>query len=140
MNGKRLEALSCARERARAESCFTPCHRDDSLLQNFPVRRGVPPVGAAFSFSPVGSSFEQFSKLQECPGVSICAGMKSISRGAVVGCPKIHGKPARIAGAGPGVREGEQEFAVGFCEGKARGKKVRNQTSMKGRDTRQDHE
>ena len=47
------------------EPCFTPCHRRHSLLKNFAERRGMPRWGVAFSFSPVGSSFELFSKLQK---------------------------------------------------------------------------
>jgi hypothetical protein len=86
-------------------------------------------------FSPVGSSFEHFRNCK-IPGGFLCCGMKSISGGVAVEHPKIRGK-TRVNWSGVSVAAEVNKFATGFFEGKARSKKLTNQSSMKGRDTRQ---
>ena len=102
----------------------------------FPEWRGTPLSGAAFGFHPS----VQASNFFETAGfrvVNLYAGGKSISRGAAGEHPKIRRKKLSTW-VELLVATETKRFAAGFFEGKARGKKVKNQTSMKGRDTRQE--
>jgi hypothetical protein len=122
--------------RTVAKGCFPSCQSGESLLHNFPRAASGAAIRDALGFHPSVQASNIFETAKN-RGEFLCCGMKSISGGAAVKHPKIRGK-TRVDRDSVPVAAEISKFAAGFFEGKARSKTIPNQTSMKGRDTRQE--
>jgi hypothetical protein len=95
-------------------------------------------LGGAVLLSPAGSSYYQFRNKQN-RGEEFYRPAKSTGRGATNGNPNINDinndNLMRRAD-----RQRNHEFVPRFCEGKPRSKNNATQTSMKGRNQRQEYE
>jgi hypothetical protein len=108
----------------------------DSLLETTTEAAKGAPFGVANLLSPACSSFDQFRNDQQS-GEFLCRMVKSIGRGVRGGNPNMDDKTV-TAGCQPTSRRKVREFGPAFCEGKRRSKETTNNTSMKGREQRQE--
>jgi hypothetical protein len=110
---------------------FSPCAARHSSLERRPEAVKCARAGNLNWLSPACSSFDPFRNAQQS-GEFLWFSVQSTGCGVPDGDPNITGK----SGNRSVVNQSRSElfkFAPGFFEGKARGKKPNDQSSMKGR-------
>jgi hypothetical protein len=117
---------------------FTPCTRVGSLLEAMTEAAKCWILGDTVLLSLACSSSNQLRNEQNCRE-AVCQTTKSIGGGATSGNPNINdiNNDDLMRKAD---RRRNHEFVSRFCEGKPRSKNNATQTSMKGRDQRQENE
>jgi hypothetical protein len=138
MQDKQILMVGRGRRGGLARGRFTPCAPDGSLLEAMTEAAKCWILGGAVLLSPACSSYNQFRNEQNC-GEEFYRPAKSTGRGATNGNPNINDinndNLMRKAD-----RQRNHKFVPRFCEGKPRSKNNATQTSMKGRDQRQEYE
>jgi hypothetical protein len=138
MQDKQNLTVVGGRRNGVARGCFTSCAPDGSLLEAMTEAAKCWVLDGAVLLSPACSTYNQFRNEQN-RGEEFYRPAKSIGRGATNGNPNIddinNDDLMRKAD-----RQRNHRFVPRFCEGKPRSKNNATQTSMKGRDPRQEYE